>query len=155
MIWHFSTSPYFSNKRVTSDSVRRGWMPVTKRLEPGLIAPSSSPPLEPVSSLLPLEPEKLVSQKARGKKTKLAEKDGNLRTGRRYQRAKQSDGVQSRHHRGWDEGKRCGCRARNEEPRLQGVNLSVPNWFEGDGQHRDKTNHRSGRHWRPRNPWMW
>lgn len=59
MIWHFSTSPYFSNMRVTSCSVKRGWMPVTKRLEPGLMAPSSSrsPPREPVSSLAPLERE--------------------------------------------------------------------------------------------------
>jgi hypothetical protein len=36
MIWHFSTSPYFSKRRVISDSSRRGWMPVTKRFEPGL-----------------------------------------------------------------------------------------------------------------------
>lgn len=42
MIWHFSTSPYFSNILETSASVRRGWIPVTKRLEPGLMAPSSS-----------------------------------------------------------------------------------------------------------------
>lgn len=54
MIWHFSTSPYFSKRRVTSDSVRRGWTPVTNRLDPGLTAPSSSPPLEAVSSLVPL-----------------------------------------------------------------------------------------------------
>lgn len=42
MIWHFSTVPYLPNRRVTSSSVRRGWIPVTKRLEPGLMAPSSS-----------------------------------------------------------------------------------------------------------------
>ena len=50
IIWHFSTSPYFSNRRVTSDSVNLGWMPVTNRLEPGLTAPSPSS-LEPPSSL--------------------------------------------------------------------------------------------------------
>jgi hypothetical protein len=38
---HFSTSPYFSKRRVTSSSERRGWMPVTKRLEPGLRAEAS------------------------------------------------------------------------------------------------------------------
>lgn len=37
-----STSPYFSKRRVTSSSVREGWMPVTKRLEPSLRLPSSS-----------------------------------------------------------------------------------------------------------------
>ena len=43
---HPSTSPYFSNRRVTSASLRRGWMPVTKRFEPGLRAAvsRSSPP---------------------------------------------------------------------------------------------------------------
>lgn len=39
---HCSTSPYFSNKRVTSSSVREGWMPVTKRLEPSLRLSSAS-----------------------------------------------------------------------------------------------------------------
>lgn len=42
MIWHFSTVPYLEKRRVTSSSVRRGWMPVTNKLEPGLTAPSSS-----------------------------------------------------------------------------------------------------------------
>jgi len=41
MIWHFSTSPYLSKSLVTSCSERRGWIPVTNRLEPGLTAPSS------------------------------------------------------------------------------------------------------------------
>jgi len=39
---HFSTSPYFSKRREISLSERRGWMPVTKRFEPGLTDSSSS-----------------------------------------------------------------------------------------------------------------
>lgn len=42
MMLHFSTSPYFSNRRVTSSSVRRGWIPVTKRFVPEFCASSSS-----------------------------------------------------------------------------------------------------------------
>jgi len=41
MMLHCSTSPYFSNRRVTSSSLRLGWIPVTKRLEPELRLPSS------------------------------------------------------------------------------------------------------------------
>lgn len=37
-----STSPYFSKRRQMSDSVKRGLIPVTKRLDPVLMAPSSS-----------------------------------------------------------------------------------------------------------------
>jgi hypothetical protein len=39
---HCSTSPYFSKRRVTSSSLREGWMPVTKRFEPELRLSSSS-----------------------------------------------------------------------------------------------------------------
>ena len=35
---HPSTLPYFSNRRDTSASERRGCMPVTKRFDPGLRA---------------------------------------------------------------------------------------------------------------------
>ena len=42
MIEQFSTSPYFSKRRETSASDRRGWIPVTKRFVPGLAASSSS-----------------------------------------------------------------------------------------------------------------
>src|SRR5437762_12085236 len=42
MIEQLSTSPYLSKRRETSDSERRGCMPVTKRFEPVLTAPSSS-----------------------------------------------------------------------------------------------------------------
>ena len=38
MIEQPSTLPYFSKRRETSASERRGCMPVTKRLEPGLRA---------------------------------------------------------------------------------------------------------------------
>lgn len=41
MMLHFSTSPYFSNILVTSSSLRRGWIPVTKRLLPGFTDSSS------------------------------------------------------------------------------------------------------------------
>lgn len=50
MIWHFSTFPYLEKRRVTSSSLSLGWMPVTKRLEPVLLAPS--PSLEPLSSFM-------------------------------------------------------------------------------------------------------
>lgn len=79
-----------------------------------------------------------------------------LLTGRgrdhRCQRAKQSDDVQSLRHHAQGEGRRCGCRARNEEPRLCRVGLSAPRRAWGGGLCREKTNHRSGRRWRPRNP---
>src|SRR5271154_7086120 len=42
MMEQLSTSPYLSKRRETSDSERRGCMPVTKRFEPVLTAPSSS-----------------------------------------------------------------------------------------------------------------
>lgn len=43
MMLHFSTCPYFSNRRVISSSVRRGWMPVTNKLEPELTETSLLP----------------------------------------------------------------------------------------------------------------
>lgn len=50
MIWHFSTLPYLEKRRVTSSSLSLGLIPVTKRLEPVLLAPS--PSLEPLSSFI-------------------------------------------------------------------------------------------------------